>query len=96
MYNKMKMINALISRMPNISLVHDSYNRKLYKTGNYTIEITIKSENDIIGFYSIIEDGEPYMRNGRLIPNFWDVDADYITTRTDPVALVTRITNLLD
>ena len=96
MNNKMKMINALISQIPNTILVYNSYDRKLYKTGNYTIEITVKSEDDIMGFYSVIEHDEPYIVNGLQVPNFWDVDAGYITTRTDPVALVTRITNILD
>ena len=89
-------INDLIARIPNTHLEYNGYNRKLYRHGNYTIEVTVKSEEEIIGFYSVVEHDEPYMVNGMRVPNFWDVAADYITTRTDPVSLVIRITNLLD
>lgn len=96
MLNKMIQINNLIAKIPNTCLEYSNYDKKLYRHSNYTIEVTVKSENGIIGFYSIVEHDEPYIVNGMQIPNFWDVDAGYITTRTDPVTFVTRIINLLD
>lgn len=89
-------IKKHIQNIPNVEVIHNSPNKVLYKRAQYNIEVSTHCEGSIIGFYSIIENDEPILHNGSYIPNFWDIDANYIYRGTDPISLVRRIKDLTD